>query len=439
MIMGKAASVEAELAACASPPDLQDRASVLLRAAGIWSPIVESGLTKTQKELASSAVLQVRDELSVSDIEFGDGAGDRDIVETTEGVRDMAEKFGAATIRQVVCEKFLVLPEAWADASYRQHPHLLISLPESLRHAGETVIFDIDQAQVELHGDAYGLVSFIEKHLEGVDEARQTVVLERSLACVSAKAALIVTSLLNGGSIDEIRKYTGYTRLFVDEGLNEFKDLFKLMLSGGFDPIRYFNSFTKLPTEAYNPLYLASVVGVQVGDTERLQSVSDRLLGWLKVQPFDEKTRGTIVEVCGLNANVHLPMRAICRKYEVGYNSIRPLISRLGDYGPAVAREILDAYAAARDGEFDYRGGNCLSADPDELFVPGTLQNIAKLICDDCPVRARCLAFALTREIGYGVWGGNTERERRARIRKTEDMEQWAKHVLQAVGYELAV
>jgi len=57
--------------------------------------------------------------------------------------------------------------------------------------------------------------------------------------------------------------------------------------------------------------------------------------------------------------------------------------------------------------------GACRGADP-EMFFPSTDDAAvpAKLICDTCPVRLACLAFALERNERFGVWGGLTERER---------------------------
>jgi WhiB family redox-sensing transcriptional regulator len=40
--------------------------------------------------------------------------------------------------------------------------------------------------------------------------------------------------------------------------------------------------------------------------------------------------------------------------------------------------------------------------------------NRAKEICGDCPVRARCLDWALDHDAAYGIWGGRTQDERRA-------------------------
>ena len=43
-----------------------------------------------------------------------------------------------------------------------------------------------------------------------------------------------------------------------------------------------------------------------------------------------------------------------------------------------------------------------------------------------CPVRTECLAEALDGRINFGVWGGMTERERRALLRRRPDVESWA-------------
>lgn len=41
----------------------------------------------------------------------------------------------------------------------------------------------------------------------------------------------------------------------------------------------------------------------------------------------------------------------------------------------------------------------------------------ARPICMSCPVREKCLAFALENQILHGMWGGTTERERRRMLR----------------------
>ena len=67
----------------------------------------------------------------------------------------------------------------------------------------------------------------------------------------------------------------------------------------------------------------------------------------------------------------------------------------------------------------------CRNTDPDALFVQGAAQNRAKAICMGCPVRAQCLADALDNRIEFGVWGGMTERERRALLRRRPDVASW--------------
>ncbi|WP_034268481.1 WhiB family transcriptional regulator [Haloechinothrix halophila] len=67
----------------------------------------------------------------------------------------------------------------------------------------------------------------------------------------------------------------------------------------------------------------------------------------------------------------------------------------------------------------------CRDTDPDGLFVRGAEQNRAKLVCMACPVRTECLAEALDNRITFGVWGGMTERERRALLRRRPDVQSW--------------
>jgi WhiB family redox-sensing transcriptional regulator len=69
--------------------------------------------------------------------------------------------------------------------------------------------------------------------------------------------------------------------------------------------------------------------------------------------------------------------------------------------------------------------GLCKSVDPDELFVEGAAQNRAKAVCTGCPVRTECLAYALDQRIEHGIWGGMTERERRALLRRRPTVRSW--------------
>ena len=67
----------------------------------------------------------------------------------------------------------------------------------------------------------------------------------------------------------------------------------------------------------------------------------------------------------------------------------------------------------------------CRGSDPDALFVQGAAQNRAKAVCFGCPVRAECLADALDNRVEFGVWGGMTERERRALLRRRPNVTSW--------------
>ena len=74
----------------------------------------------------------------------------------------------------------------------------------------------------------------------------------------------------------------------------------------------------------------------------------------------------------------------------------------------------------------DWRiNASCRDEEPDQLFVRGAEQRKAKLVCLGCPVRMECLAEALDNKIEFGVWGGMTERERRALLRKRPDITSW--------------
>jgi WhiB family redox-sensing transcriptional regulator len=69
--------------------------------------------------------------------------------------------------------------------------------------------------------------------------------------------------------------------------------------------------------------------------------------------------------------------------------------------------------------------GACRTVDPDALFVQGAAQNRAKTLCGGCPVRVECLADALDNRTEFGVWGGMTERERRALLKRRPNVTSW--------------
>jgi WhiB family transcriptional regulator, redox-sensing transcriptional regulator len=55
-----------------------------------------------------------------------------------------------------------------------------------------------------------------------------------------------------------------------------------------------------------------------------------------------------------------------------------------------------------------------------ELFFARNLHDARPAIraCNGCDVRNQCLDYAVTQEIEIGVWGGLTERQRRAYTRQ---------------------
>jgi len=69
--------------------------------------------------------------------------------------------------------------------------------------------------------------------------------------------------------------------------------------------------------------------------------------------------------------------------------------------------------------------GRCVSIDPDALFVRGAAQQGAKVVCQRCPVIAECLADALDNRIEFGVWGGMSERGRRAMLLRHPNVPSW--------------
>jgi WhiB family transcriptional regulator, redox-sensing transcriptional regulator len=70
--------------------------------------------------------------------------------------------------------------------------------------------------------------------------------------------------------------------------------------------------------------------------------------------------------------------------------------------------------------------GLCLTTDPDKLFVRGAAQRKAAAMCRDCPVKPECLADALDNEVEFGVWGGMTERQRRALLKEHPEVVSWS-------------
>ena len=68
----------------------------------------------------------------------------------------------------------------------------------------------------------------------------------------------------------------------------------------------------------------------------------------------------------------------------------------------------------------------CRTTNPDELFVRGAAQRKAAVICRHCPVMQECGAEALDNKVEFGVWGGMTERQRRALLNEHPGVVSWS-------------
>lgn len=70
------------------------------------------------------------------------------------------------------------------------------------------------------------------------------------------------------------------------------------------------------------------------------------------------------------------------------------------------------------------RNAACLNEDPELFFPLGTIGPAvfqveeAKAVCRRCPVVSECLTWALEASVEHGIWGGQTEDQRRALQRR---------------------
>ena len=105
----------------------------------------------------------------------------------------------------------------------------------------------------------------------------------------------------------------------------------------------------------------------------------------------------------------------------------------VGSSGYATVVGMVRAGIAAEPDTVDRTGwvarAACRTGDPERLFVRGAAQRKATSICRGCPVQLECLADALDNRVEFGVWGGLTERERRAVLRNRPDVTSWAEHL----------
>src|ERR1700756_4124823 len=68
----------------------------------------------------------------------------------------------------------------------------------------------------------------------------------------------------------------------------------------------------------------------------------------------------------------------------------------------------------------------CRPADRDERLGRAAAQRKAAVICRHCPVMQECGADALDNKVEFGVWGGMTERQRRALLKQHPEVISWS-------------
>lgn len=98
-----------------------------------------------------------------------------------------------------------------------------------------------------------------------------------------------------------------------------------------------------------------------------------------------------------------------------------PLLNRKSHFSVSAPVD----YASLERGEWVMHA-HCRNGDPDALFVRGAEQRRAASICEHCPVILQCRADALDNKVEFGVWGGLTERQRRAILRRNPNVDSWA-------------
>lgn len=73
----------------------------------------------------------------------------------------------------------------------------------------------------------------------------------------------------------------------------------------------------------------------------------------------------------------------------------------------------------------------CLQHDPEIFFASrARAERRAKSICNRCPVRLECLAFALQSKVEFGIWGGLNGKERMALLRRSRPTTDWQRRLV---------
>lgn len=68
------------------------------------------------------------------------------------------------------------------------------------------------------------------------------------------------------------------------------------------------------------------------------------------------------------------------------------------------------------------RDGLCVNGNPEDWFPPPAHETAAaKTLCNGCPVRVKCAAYALADSTLEGVWGGTSTNQRNWLRRKARE------------------
>ena len=83
-----------------------------------------------------------------------------------------------------------------------------------------------------------------------------------------------------------------------------------------------------------------------------------------------------------------------------------------------------DAIAGRSPQDLDWQDdGLCKESDPEAFFPEkGGSTKQAKAVCRRCPITEKCLQYALENGERYGIWGGQSEHQRRQILKGLNDM-----------------
>lgn len=86
-----------------------------------------------------------------------------------------------------------------------------------------------------------------------------------------------------------------------------------------------------------------------------------------------------------------------------------------------VITNVLENAIPGDNGELCLSDGEYFFVEPGETAVTVRLkEKVAKAICQNCTFKSKCLEIAFSRSDTIGIWGGTTEKERKAIKRRSK-------------------